>query len=148
MFPSSLTRCRTLSGSCFFVWMLAAMPAAAQPPLPPVDLQVGSHAIRAEHATTPEALREGLMHRTALDPDGGMLFELGAPDVQCFWMKNTRIPLSIAFIDQHGLIVDIQDMQAQSLEPHCPPVPITQALEMNLGWFARNQVKTGDAVRR
>ncbi|KAB0615999.1 DUF192 domain-containing protein [Castellaniella defragrans] len=131
--------------------VLAGLPclrAAAQPPLPTVALRVGGHPVQAEYAATPEALREGLMHRTALAADAGMLFELGEPDIHCFWMKNTLIPLSIAFIGRDGRIVDIQDMQPRSLEPHCPAAPATQALEMNQGWFARAGVRAGDRVTR
>ncbi len=161
MFFSILTRCGAPGGPRFFAFlnkMLAAAllltgplsprPATARPPLPTITLHVGGHTIRVEHAATPETLREGLMHRTALAADTGMLFELGEPDIHCFWMKNTLIPLSIAFIDRDGRIVDIQDMRPQSLDPHCPTAPITRALEMNLGWFARAGVRTGAHVTR
>ena len=161
MFFFILTRCGAPGGPRFFAFlnkMLAAAlllsgplsprPATARPPLPTVTLHVGGHTIRVEHAATPETLREGLMHRTALAADNGMLFELGEPDIHCFWMKNTLIPLSIAFIDRDGRIVDIQDMRPQSLDPHCPTEPITRALEMNLGWFARAGVRTGAHVTR
>ncbi len=161
MFFSILTRCGAPGGPRFFAFlnkMLAAAlllsgplsprPATARPPLPTVTLHVGGHTIRVEHAATPETLREGLMHRTALAADNGMLFELGEPDIHCFWMKNTLIPLSIAFIDRDGRIVDIQDMRPQSLDPHCPTEPVTRALEMNLGWFARAGVRTGAHVTR
>ena len=161
MFFFILTRCGAPGGPRFFAFlnkMLAAAlllsgplsprPATAPPPLPTVTLHVGGHTIRVEHAATPETLREGLMHRTALAADNGMLFELGEPDIHCFWMKNTLIPLSIAFIDRDGRIVDIQDMRPQSLDPHCPTEPITRALEMNLGWFARAGVRTGAHVTR
>ncbi|CAM5209653.1 hypothetical protein CDEN61S_02162 [Castellaniella denitrificans] len=160
MFSFILTRCGAPDGPRFFALgkrlaaapllagLLCIRPAAAQPPLPTVTLHVGGHAIQAEHAATPETLREGLMRRTGLADDAGMLFELGEPDIHCFWMKDTLIPLSIAFIGPDGRIVDIQDMQPQSLDPHCPPAPVSQALEMNLGWFARAGVRTGDRVTR
>ncbi|GAA0218527.1 DUF192 domain-containing protein [Castellaniella daejeonensis] len=158
MFNAILTRCGAPGGPRFFAsTSVAALllavslcggPAAAQPPLPTVTLRVGTHAIQAEYADTPETLSAGLMHRTALAADSGMLFDLGDPDIHCFWMKNTLIPLSIAFIGRNGRIVDIQDMQPGSLDPHCPPAPITQALEMNQGWFTRAGVKAGDRVTR
>lgn len=110
-------------------------------------LQVGSQTIRVEYAATPEALRHGLMNRSTLAADHGMLFELGSADIHCFWMKDTLLPLSIAFIDAQGKIVDIQAMAPLDLSPHCPPVPITQALEMNRGWFEHRQIKVGDTVR-
>lgn len=139
---------RTPATVLLLTGLLAICSAAAQPPLPTVTLRVGAHAVQAEHAATPEALREGLMHRTAMAADAGMLFELGEPDIHCFWMKNTLIPLSIAFIDQDGRIIDIQDMQPRSLDPHCPPAPVTQALEMNQGWFTRADVRVGERVTR
>lgn len=153
MFNTILTRCGAPGGPRFFAisllsGLLCGSPAAAQPPLPTVTLEVGGHPVQAEHAATPEALREGLMHRTALAADSGMLFELGEPDIHCFWMKNTLIPLSIAFIDSDGRIVDIQDMAPQNLTPHCPTAPITRALEMNQGWFLRAGVRPGDRVTR
>ncbi|CAM5189984.1 hypothetical protein CDEF62S_05587 [Castellaniella defragrans] len=123
-------------------------PAWAQPPLPTITLTVGGHHVQAELADTPATRREGLMDRTALARDSGMLFALGPPDdLYCFWMKDTLLPLSIAFIDTQGRIVSIQDMQAQSLQPHCPPVPITTALEMAQGWFAKAGVAVGDTVK-
>lgn len=154
MLFSILTRCGAPGGLRFFILVLAAglllagRPAPAQPPLPTVTLNVGGHVVQAEYAAEPRTLSEGLMHRTALAADAGMLFELGEPDIHCFWMKNTLIPLSIAFIDRNGRIVGIQDMQPRSLAPHCPATPITQALEMNQGWFARAGVRPGDRVTR
>ncbi len=126
---------------------LLGTPTQAQQPLPAISLQVASHAIQVELAATPDALRTGLMDRPSMPADAGMLFALGPPDIHCFWMKNTLIPLSIAFIDRQGRIVDIQDMQPRSLDPHCPPAPITTALEMNQGWFDRAGIRTGDTVR-
>ena len=126
---------------------LFASAAPAQPPLPAITLHIGAHAIRAEVADTPETLREGLMDRDRLADSHGMLFILGAPDIYCFWMKNTRIPLSIAFVDAAGRIESIQDMQPQSLDPHCSARPVAAALEMNQGWFGRAGVRAGDTVR-
>ncbi len=139
---------RTPATVLLLTGLLAICSATAQPPLPTVTLHVGGHEIQVEHAATPETLREGLMRRTGLADDAGMLFELGEPDIHCFWMKDTLIPLSIAFIGPDGRIVDIQDMRPQSLDPHCPPTPVTRALEMNLGWFARAGVRAGDRVTR
>ncbi len=128
--------------------MLPGPGASAGQPLPQVTLLLGTHQVRAELADTPEALSQGLMHRTRLAPDSGMLFVLGRPDVYCFWMKNTPLPLSIAFIDATGRIIAIQDMQPRSLEPHCPPAPITMALEMQQSWFKQAGVQTGDRMHR
>lgn len=84
------------------------------------------------------------MHRTHLPANRGMLFELGPASIYCFWMKNTLIPLSIAFIDADGRIVSIQDMQPLSLDTHCSPSAITTALEMNQGWFKDRHIQVGD----
>lgn len=126
--------------------LLPCRPAAAQTPLPSVTLRIGAHGVQAELADTPQALREGLMHRKSLPTNTGMLFKLGAPDIYCFWMKNTLIPLSIAFIDDRQRIVDIQDMQPRSLDPHCPAAPVTMALEMSQGWFRRANIQVGERV--
>lgn len=128
--------------------LLLELPAAAQPPLAVIPLEIGDHTIHAELADTPDRMRDGLMGRTQLATDSGMLFMLGPPDdLYCFWMKNTLLPLSIAFIDVHSRIVSIQDMQPLDLTPHCPPSAITTALEMDQGWFARTGIRTGDSVR-
>ncbi|CAM5790556.1 hypothetical protein CCAE64S_02611 [Castellaniella caeni] len=121
--------------------------ALAGPALPTVQLRVGQHTVRAELADTPQTLKEGLMHRKALAADQGMLFMLGAPDIYCFWMKNTLIPLSIAFIDAQGHIISIQDMRPGALDPHCPPAPVTAALEMNQGWFTQADAATGTKIK-
>lgn len=136
-----------LTALIFVLGMLGA-PAGAQPPLPAIPLEVGGHTVRAELADTPGRMRDGLMDRTHLAADSGMLFMLGPPDdLYCFWMKNTLLPLSIAFIDERGRIVSIQDMQPLSLTPHCPPSAITTALEMAQGWFARTGIQVGDSVQ-
>ncbi|HEX7387115.1 MAG TPA: DUF192 domain-containing protein [Castellaniella sp.] len=140
-------RCPAFGRALSWLALVIAMPAAAQPPLPTVSLSIGHHTIQVELADTPARMRDGLMDRTTLARDDGMLFVLGPPDsAYCFWMKNTLLPLSIAFMDTQGRIVSIQDMQAQSLQPHCPPSPITTALEMNQGWFTTNGVGVGTLV--
>jgi len=139
---NGLTAAAVLAIGC-----LACHPAAAQDPLPAIPLQIGSHALTAELADTPDRLREGLMHRTKLAKDAGMLFMLGAANYYCFWMKNTLIPLSIAFIDETETIVSIQEMQAGSLDLHCTEKPATAALEMNQGWFEKAGIRKGDRVQ-
>ncbi|MFT0531390.1 DUF192 domain-containing protein [Castellaniella hirudinis] len=123
---------------------LWAVQAGAQPPQ--ARLTIGAHTIQAELADTPATLSRGLMHRDHLPADAGMLFLFDQPDIRCFWMKNTRIPLSIAFIDPQGRIVSIQDMQPQSLDTHCSPEAVGAALEMNQGWFRRAGIRAGDRV--
>jgi uncharacterized membrane protein (UPF0127 family) len=79
--------------------------------------------------------------------DAGMLFIFESEGYHAFWMKNTLIPLSIAFIDKGGRIVKITNMKPLTLKSHPPPKPILFALEMNKGWFSANRIKAGDMVR-
>jgi uncharacterized membrane protein (UPF0127 family) len=83
------------------------------------------------------------MNRPSLPPNGGMLFAFEVPAQQCFWMKNTLLPLSIAFLADDGTIVNIEDMQPQSLASHCSKQPVRYALEMSQGWFAKRGIKAG-----
>jgi uncharacterized membrane protein (UPF0127 family) len=131
-----------------FALLLAAGPALAQqPPLPTVQLGAGMHLIRAEVAATDATRTLGLMHRTALAPNGGMLFVFEAPAPYCMWMKNTPLPLSVAFIDASGAIVNIADMQPHTEQSHCATAPVTYALEMRQGWFAERGIRAGERLR-
>lgn len=126
--------------------LLAAMVAAAQPQpqrLPAVQLTAGMHAIRAEVAMTPEQRQIGLMGRKDLAQHEGMLFVFEDAQPQCFWMKNTPTPLSIAFIADDGRIVNIADMKPFDETSHCSAKPVRLALEMNQGWFAKRGIKAG-----
>jgi len=115
--------------------------------LPTAELSVGGTPVHAEVAATPASRNLGLMFRQSLPVDHGMLFVFEADVQQCFWMKNTPLPLSIAFIDAGGRIVNIRDMQPLSEASHCPIAPIRYALEMQQGWFGMNGVQAGQAVR-
>jgi uncharacterized protein len=123
---------------------LAAAPllAGAQQ-LPTLQLNAGIHLIQAEIANTFESRMTGLMYRKKLGANDGMLFVF--PDVapHCMWMKNTFVPLSVAFIDERGVILNIADMQPQTQESHCATAPARFALEMNQGWFAAKGIKPG-----
>jgi uncharacterized protein len=121
----------------------AASAQSAQPELPSITLQAGMHLIKAELADDPGKRQTGLMMRKEMATNHGMLFVFDRPDVQCFWMKNTLLPLSIAFIADDGAIVNIADMQALSESNHCSAKPIRYALEMHQGWFAKRGIKTG-----
>lgn len=110
-------------------------------------LTAGMHLIKAEVARTPDQRAIGLMHRSTMGPNEGMLFVFEQPGVQCFWMKNTLLPLSIAFLADDGSIVNIADMQPQSLDSHCSDKPVRLALEMNQGWFAKKGLKAGTRLR-
>jgi hypothetical protein len=125
-----------------FALTLVAVPALAQE-LPVVQLKAGMHLIRAEVAADYSARGRGLMFRKALAPNGGMLFIFDGADIHCMWMKNTYIPLSVAFLDAQGAIINIADMQPHSEQSHCAARPAVYALEMTLGWFAERGVKPG-----
>jgi len=120
---------------------------APNPPLPAIEIRAGMHLIRAEVAADGATRARGLMMRERLEPNAGMLFVFQDKAGQCFWMKNTRIPLSIAFIEDDGTIVNIRDMQPLSEESHCSARPVRYALEMDQGWFARRGIKPGDRLR-
>lgn len=125
---------------------LLATQAWAQPQLPQIAIQAGNHPLLVELADTPETLGQGLMHRQHLPADQGMLFVFDQTEIRCFWMKNTLIPLSIAFIDPQGRIISIQDMQPQSLATHCSPSAVIAALEMNQEWFQHSAIHVGDLI--
>lgn len=111
--------------------------------LPAINLQAGMHVIRAQVAQTPEQRSTGLMHRKEMPANEGMLFVFEAPGQQCFWMKNTLLPLSIAFIADDGRVVNIEEMKPQTLQSHCSKEPVRYVLEMNQGWFAKRGIKAG-----
>ena len=120
--------------------------AMAQSSLPTESLSVRFFQITAEIAATPESRMRGLMHRQSLPPNHGMLFVFDRAEKQCFWMKNTPLPLTIAFIADDGQIVNFADMQPFSETPHCSLRPVRFALEMEQGWFARRGVLAGDVM--
>ncbi len=124
-------------------WLVAAPARAQQPPLPAVDLTVGMYRIHAEVANDMGARMQGLMFRKSMAQNAGMLFVFEENATQCMWMKNTLIPLSVAFVDEAGAIVNIADMQPQTEDSHCATRPVRYALEMNKGWFAQRGVKPG-----
>lgn len=130
------------------VTLLAALAvsAAAQEPqmnLPRVKLAAGMHQIDAQVAHTPDQRATGLMHRREMPQHEGMLFVFEQPSQQCFWMKNTLLPLSIAFLADDGTVVNLAEMKPQTLDSHCSERPVRYVLEMNKGWFARKGVKPG-----
>ena len=112
-----------------------------------LPLTIKGKTIKVEVARTEKEKERGLMFRERMGKNEGMLFVYEREERLSFWMKNTRLPLSIAFIDKGGRIVDIQDMEPFSLETHISAHPATYALEMNRGWFAREGIKGGDFVK-
>ena len=117
------------------------------PKLPVVELQAGMHVIRAELAADGRTRMIGLMFRETLGRNEGMLFVFPAKDVHCFWMKNTLIPLSIAFLGDDGRIVNIADMAPHAETSHCPKQAVRYALEMEQGWFAKRGIAAGHVLR-
>jgi hypothetical protein len=126
----------------FLPLFLVAAPAAAQN-LPVTQLSAGMHLIRAEVAADFGSRSQGLMHRKSLAPNAGMLFVFDEAAPHCMWMKNTYIPLSVAFIDAQGVIINIADMTPHSEQSHCASRPAVYALEMTQGWFAQRGIKAG-----
>jgi uncharacterized protein len=116
---------------------------APQPKLPTVTLSAGMHNIVAEVASQPQQHQIGMMMRTAMAQHEGMLFVFDGVDQRCFWMRNTLLPLSAAFIADDGTIVNIADMQPKSDDSHCSTKPVRFVLEMNQGWFAKRGIKAG-----
>ncbi len=132
--------------------LAAPMPASAQSPdgkpqsLPITTLKVGPHAVAAEVASTPDQRSLGLMYRFSLPADHGMLFVFPEPQPLAFWMRNTYIPLSIAFIDAEGRILNIVEMAPRSDATHPSRGDALYALEMRKGWFAERGVAPGARV--
>jgi len=123
---------------------VSAQPATDQPQhLQAITLNAGMHNIRAELAMTPEQRQKGLMYRKDLATHEGMLFVFEEPQPQCFWMRNTPTPLTIAFVADDGAIVNLADMKPFDESSHCSAKPVRYVLEMNQGWFAKRGIKPG-----
>ena len=105
------------------------------------------HVVEAELAVSPSQQQAGMMFRTAMGNNEGMLFVNTDSAVRCFWMRNTLIPLSIAFVAEDGTIVNIADMEPKSEESHCSIKPVRYALEMRQGWFTKRGIKAGMRLR-
>lgn len=137
--------------SALFACALSTHAALAQQgpqaKLPTTELTAGMHVIRAELAVTPEQQEIGMMFRRGMGGNEGMLFVNEQAGVRCFWMHNTLIPLTIAFIADDGTIVNIADMAAQTDDSHCSAKPVRYALEVPQGWFAKRGFKAGLKLR-
>lgn len=114
--------------------------------LPTIMLGAGMHNIKAEVAQTAQEHEIGLMFRTAMGSNEGMLFIFERPGQQCFWMKNTLIPLAVAFVADDGTVVNTDEMKPQTLDSHCSTKPVRFVLEMNTGWFAKRGIKEGSKL--
>ena len=119
---------------------------AQQPQLPLLELFAGMHRIEAEGAATPESRQTGMMLRTIMAPQRGMLFVFSETGNQCMWMRNTLLPLSVAFLDEKGRIINVEDMQPKTDANHCSARPARYALERNLGWFRSRGLGAGFSI--
>lgn len=150
---SASCRCLTVLLLTALIVLLTPTPARAQPHggqpqmhLPRVQLRTGLFRIDAQVASRFQDRQTGLMHRRDMPDHEGMLFVFETPAVQCFWMKNTPLPLTAAFLDERGTIVNLADMQPLSEQSHCSARPVRFVLEMNQGWFARRGLGAGDRI--
>ena len=132
--------------SLAFVVLLCLAGAAAAQQLPEIALKVNGHKLTAEVAHTDPARMQGLMHRRILPEDHGMLFVFPRADRHAMWMMNTYVPLSVAFLDEHGAIINIEDMKPLTQDAHPAAKPAKYALEANLGWFKRHGARPGTKV--
>jgi uncharacterized membrane protein (UPF0127 family) len=118
-----------------------------QPKLPTITLGAGMHLIQAEVAATLRQQMTGMMFRRQMGSNEGMLFVYDEPAPRCFWMRNTYLPLTIAFVADDGRIVNLADMQPLNDASHCSAEPVRFALEMNQGWFAKRGIGPGFKLR-
>jgi len=126
----------------------AGAPVRAEGPghMPHVELNIGVHLIHAELAANPADRELGLMFRRELGTNEGMLFDFVEPAQHCMWMRNTYLPLSVAFLDKAGAIINVEEMQAQTDATHCAVHPARYALEMPARWFAEHRVRPGTVI--
>ena len=148
-FPAfiGLLNCRRIRQALTLGFVSLTFAAVAQQgpqlQLPRTQLTAGMHVLNVQLAQTPEQRQIGLMWRKEMPQHEGMLFVFEQPTKQCFWMRNTLIPLSAAFVADDGTIVNIADMKPQSDDSHCSEQPVRYVLEMNVGWFAKRQLQAG-----
>jgi uncharacterized membrane protein (UPF0127 family) len=128
------------------LFLLGAVGAGAQQAFKTTRLSAGMHLIEAEVAANDPERQQGLMYREKMGNNAGMVFVFDQPVKQCMWMKNTLLPLSVAFLDEQGKVINIEDMQPKTLESHCSARPARYALEMNLGWFRQKNIKPGITI--
>lgn len=121
--------------------------AVAKTRLSTLELMAGSNRIDVEIAATPELRKLGLMNRQVLSDDHGMLFVFPETYTCCMWMHDTKIPLSAAFIDEHGIIVNIAEMQPDTQDNHCSATPVLYVIEMRSGWFRQRGIAPGSRIK-
>ena len=129
-------------------WVPATSSAQPLPQLelPRTTLSAGMHLIHAQVAATPDQRSIGLMSRREMPANEGMLFIFERPETQCFWMKNTLLPLTAAFVEDDGTIVNLADMKPQTTDSHCSTKPVRFVLQMHQGWFDKRGIKSGSRL--
>lgn len=135
--------------ACFVVLLIISglnTADAENQQLPIMQISILDHVTTVELADTTSARMIGLMYRHSLPENDGMLFVFPAPGIHCMWMKDTIIPLSVAFLDETGKIINLAEMAPETLTPHCPASAARYALEMNSGWFEEREIRAGDQV--
>ena len=137
-----MKRCITLIFLAF-INLSAVAQESPQTNLPRLKLQAGMYQIDAQVAQTPDQRSTGLMVRTEMPAHEGMLFVFEQASTQCFWMKNTLLPLTAAFVADDGTVVNLADMKPQTTDSHCSSKPVRYVLEMHQGWFAKKGFKAG-----
>ena len=140
-----------IATTSFFTSLSIAQPVpifglTAEQSLSIIELSAGPHRIEAEVADSEQKRRFGLMYRRSLPSNRGMLFVFSNTESFCMWMENTYMPLSVAFLDDKGQIINIEDMRPQTKETHCAAAPARYALEVNQGWFAARGIVSGMVV--
>lgn len=134
---------RSLAAAATLLTATTLVAAQPQLDLPRVPITAGMYRIDAQVASTPQQRQTGLMFRENLPQQEGMLFVFEDAAVQCFWMKNTLVPLTAAFVADDGRIVNLADMQPQTTDSHCSEAPVRYVLEMNQGWFSKKGLRKG-----
>lgn len=130
--------------ACLF---LGGVALAAQAQMPKMELTIGMYRIEAEVAAGQDERMQGLMNRRVMAPQQGMLFVFPEQRAHCMWMRNTFLPLSVAFLDEQGRVINVEDMEPQTEDNHCAARPARFALEMNKGWFRQKGIAPGTTIR-
>ena len=139
-----MSRPNCVSG--FVLSVLATTVTAQTPTIEIIELTANFHRIEAEVAANQASRMQGLMHRKSMAPNRGMLFVFPKAERFCMWMRNTLLPLSVAFLDDQGKILNIEDMKPETEDNHCAGTPARFALEMNRGWFAEKGIQPGQHI--
>ncbi len=136
-----------LLATSLFLLAFFSLAQSPQMQLPRTTLSIGMFQIDTQVAQAPEERQVGLMFRTQMPQAEGMLFIFETPTKQCFWMKNTLLPLTAAFVADDGTIINLADMKPQTTDTHCSAKPVRFVLEMNQGWFAKKGIKAGAKLK-